>query len=455
VALSLNQTSRAGVARQGYDRSMNRSRLRLQLALSALLAALLSATPAAAAPRHDTSQPYRSLDVLAEVLAYIQNGYVEELSEKELVQAAVEGMVQRLDPHSMILRPEVYRSMRDETTGEFDGVGLEVTQSGEDLLVVAPLADSPAERAGILSGDRIVAIDGTATKDMPLGDATRRMKGTAGTQVVVSIARPSLREPKSFALVRDHVRTTSVDWRIIDRAAGTVYVRVRLFQDRSDRELRQALEGARKELGGPIQGLVLDLRNNPGGLLDQAVKIADRFLSKGVIVSTESRGKKPDVEEAHEKDTEPAYPIVLLVNRGSASASEIVAGALQDNGRAVVVGTQTFGKGSVQTVVELEDGSALKLTVAKYYTPSHRSIQERGITPDVAVGDSPPPAPPDGEGPSERSLKNHLVNEQAVPATPQTGHSAGSGRPDPQFDRAVDLLRAAKVFRTSAPVVNP
>jgi len=430
---------------------MQRSPLRR--ALPAALIAFLCAGPASAAPRRDTSQPYRSLDVLAEVLAYVRSSYVEELSEKELVQAAVEGMVQRLDPHSMILRPDVYRAMRDETAGEFDGVGLEVTQSGDDLVVIAPIADSPAERAGILPGDRIVAIDGTATKDIPVGEATRRMKGTAGTQVVVTVARASLRAPQSFTLVRDHVRTTSVDWRVIDKASGTVYVRVRLFQDRSDRELRQALDDARKAMGGPIQGLVLDLRNNPGGLLDQAVKIADRFLSKGVIVSTEGRGRKPEVEEAHEKDTEPGYPIVLLVNRGSASASEIVAGALQDHGRAVVVGTQTFGKGSVQTVVELEDGSALKLTVAKYYTPSHRSIQERGITPDVAVGDTPTPAPADADGLGERDLKRHLVNEQAQ--TPQMGQAAASARPDPQFDRAVDLLRAARVFRNGSSGVNP
>ena len=415
----------------GYDPRMNRSLLRL--AFLALVAAIFSTPPAAAAPHRDTSQPYRSLDVLAEVLAYIQNSYVDELKEKDLVQSAVEGMVQRLDPHSMILRPEVYRAMRDETSGEFDGVGLEVSQTGEELVVVAPLADSPAERAGILPGDRIVAIDGAPTKDMPIGEATRRMKGTAGTQVVVTITRPALREPQSFVLVRDHVRTTSVDWRVIDKAAGTVYVRVRVFQDRSDRELRQALDAARKELGGPINGLALDLRNNPGGLLDQAVKIADRFLSKGVIVSTESRGKKPEVEEAHEKDTEPAYPVVLLVNRGSASASEIVAGALQDHGRAVVVGSQTFGKGSVQTVVELEDGSALKLTVAKYYTPNHRSIQERGITPDVAVADAPP----------------------AEPGTPQPGLSGGSGRIDPQLDRAVEVLKMGKAFRATPSGGNP
>jgi carboxyl-terminal processing protease len=232
-------------------------------------------------------------------------------------------------------------------------------------------------------------------------------------------------------VVRDHVRTTSVDWRVLDRGAGTVYVRIRSFQDRTDRELRQALDGARKEIGGPIQGLVLDLRNNPGGLLEQAVKVADRFLSKGVIVTTESRGKQPEVEQAHEKDTEPGYPVVLLVNRGSASASEIVAGALQDHGRAVVAGVRTFGKGSVQTVLELDDGSALKLTVARYFTPNHRSIQERGIAPDVLVEAAEQPT-----GSVE---------------TPQSGRGSGRSPPDPQLDRAVDLLRVARIFRGPGP----
>jgi carboxyl-terminal processing protease len=388
---------------------------------------LLVAGGAAAAPRRDPAQPYRSLDVLAEVLAYIQNSYVDETKERELVQSAVEGMLQRLDPYSILLRPDVYRAIRDETTGEFDGVGLEVSQVADGIVVVAPLADSPAERAGILAGDRIVAVDGAPTREMPVGEAARRMKGAAGSQVVLSIERAGLREPRSFTLVRDHVRTTSVDGRILDPRAGTAYVRIRTFQDRTDRELRQALDGARKEIGGPIQGLVLDLRNNPGGLLDQAVKVADRFLAKGVIVSTEARGKPPEVEEAREKDTEPGYPVVLLVNRGSASASEIVAGALQDQGRAVVVGSQTFGKGSVQTVVELDDGSALKLTVARYFTPNHRSIQDRGITPDVPVAaNEPPPHAPDA---------------------PHLGGTDGAGRQDPQLDRAVDLLRAARVFR--------
>lgn len=417
------------------------------LSTLAVLLALLAGR-ADAAPRRDSSATYRSLDVLAEVLASIQNAYVDEVSEKELVQAAVEGMVGRLDPHSMILRPDAFRAMRDETAGEFDGVGIEIMQVADGIVVVAPLPDSPAERAGVLAGDRIVAIDGASAREISVGEAVRRMKGSAGTPVTLAIERAGAREPRSFTLVRDHVRTSSVDGRVLDAAAGTGYVRIRHFQDRTDRELRLALERIRKELGGPIQGLVLDLRNNPGGLLDQAVKVADRFLSKGIIVTTEARGKKPEVEEAHERDTEPGYPMVVLVNRGSASASEIVAGALQDHGRAVIVGAQTFGKGSVQSVLELEDGSALKLTVARYYTPKHRSIQERGITPDVPVADAAPAA--EAEGPSERDLKRHLVNDQAPAArTPRTGGATEPVRPDVQLERASDLLRAARVFRGS------
>ncbi|HQR30621.1 MAG TPA: S41 family peptidase [Anaeromyxobacteraceae bacterium] len=398
--------------------------------LLAVLAVLSLLAPAAAspAPRRDTTQPYRSLDVLAEVLAHIQNGYVDEMKEKELVQAAVEGMVARLDPHSMILRPDAFRAMRDETTGEFDGVGIEVTQAGEGIVVVAPLAGSPAERAGILSGDRIVSIDGAPARDMALAEAVRRMKGAAGTPVVVGIEREGLREQRTFTLVRDHVRTTSVDWRVEDAAAGIVYVRIRSFQDRTDREVRQALDGARRQLGGPIQGLVLDLRNNPGGLLDQAVRVADRFLDRGIIVTTESRGRKPEVEEAHEEDTEPGYPIAVLVNRGSASASEIVAGALQDHGRATLVGSRTYGKGSVQTLLELEDGSALKLTVARYFTPKHRSIQDRGITPEVAVADRPATGPEGGQ-------------DALPPASPGGEARPRRDPPDAALTRAVEVVR--------------
>jgi carboxyl-terminal processing protease len=404
----------------------------LRLTLAALAVAGLALTSrAAAAPRRDSSQPYRSLDTLAEVLAYVENNYVDEVKEKELVYGAIDGMLQRLDPHSVLLRPEIYRAMKDETSGEFDGLGMEVSAKDDEIVVVAPIADSPAERAGIRPGDHIVGVDGVPTRDLTLLEVIRRMKGPAGTKVIVEVMRPAFREPLRLTLVRDHVRTSSVDWRLADPAAGIVYVRIRTFQDRTDRQLEKALSDARARLGGEIRGLVLDLRNNPGGLLEQAVRVSDRFLRSGVIVSTEGRGQRtPDVERAHEKDTEPDYPMAVLVNRGSASASEIVAGALQDNGRATILGTQSFGKASVQTVIELEDGSALKLTVAKYYTPKHRAIHDVGITPDVAVAD---PA-------------------DAVPAAPG---EAERPRPDPQLDRAIEALRTPVGGRVPAGAVPP
>jgi len=429
-------------------RSLSRAAVLASVAL-AFLAGLSVDHVARAAPRRDTSQAYRSLDVFSEVLAYVENNYVEEVSEKELVYGAIEGLVQRLDPHSAFLRPDAYRMMRDETSGEFDGLGLEVVLRGDEVVVVSPVADSPAERAGLQPGDRILKVDGVSVKDMALAEVVHRMKGPAGTKVVLEVMRSGFREPQSLTVVRDRVRTSSVEWKLLDPAAGVVYAKVTVFQDRSDRQLKKALDEARAKLGREIQGLVLDLRNNPGGLLDQAVRVADRFLTSGVIVSTEGRGQKaPEVERAREKDTEPGYPMVVLVNRGSASASEIVAGALQDQGRAVILGTQTFGKGSVQTIIELEDGSALKLTVAKYYTPKHRSIQELGITPDVVVESGAVPAPGD-EGPVERDLKGHLRNEQhaepgpkaeAAPAFHASPRAAGPGS-DPQLERALEVLR--------------
>ena len=403
----------------------------------------------AQAARRDASQPYRSLDVFSEVLSAILNNYVEEVKEKDLVYGAIDGMVGKLDPHSLFMRPEVYRQMRDETTGEFDGLGLEVTVRDDVLTVVSPLADSPGERAGIRPGDRILKIDGTPTRDLALVEVIRRMKGPAGTKVVLEIMRDGFSAPQALTLVRDHVRTVSVEWKVLDPDLGYVWVKVRSFQDRTDRALKKALDEARASLKGEVKGLVLDLRNDPGGLLDQAVRVADRFLSSGVIVTTEGRNKKDlDVERAREKDTEPAYPMIALVNRGTASASEIVAGALQDHGRAVIMGTQTFGKGSVQTVVELEDGSGLKLTIAKYYTPKHRSIQELGITPDVVVPETAPAARGEDDSPSERDLKRHLKNEGA--AGPQAQRPNPSLKDDYQLRTAVDYLKAAHIFKASS-----
>ena len=433
--------------RRRYNPRMRHSRIVTLVLVAAAFFAGLSVDHVARAARRDRSQTYRPLDVFAEVLAHIENSYVEEADEKELVYGAIEGMVGRLDPHSLFMRPDIYRQMRDETTGEFDGLGLEVTIKDDALMVVSPIADSPADRAGIQPGDRILKIDGTATRDMTLLDAIRKMKGPAGTKVLLEVMREGFAAPQSLTLVRDHVRTVSVEWRVVDAERGYVYVKVKSFQDRTDRALKKALDEARARLKGGIRGMVLDLRNNPGGLLEQGVRVADRFLSQGVIVTTEGRGKRNvEVERAREKDTEPNYPLIALVNKGTASASEIVAGALQDQGRAVIMGTQTFGKGSVQTVIELEDGSGLKLTVARYYTPKHRSIQELGITPDVTVADVAPPARTEGDVPGERDLKHHLKAEGAP--SPQ-GRAAPGVADDYQLRTAIDYLRAVQIFKAT------
>ena len=429
---------------------MSRSRLLACAAVGAAFFAGLSVDHAARAARRDGGQPYRPLDVFADVLAYIENGYVEEVKEKDLVYGAIEGMVARLDPHSQFMRPEVYRALKEETTGEFDGVGIELGVKGDQLVVVSPIADSPAERSGIAAGDRVFAIDGASTRDMGLTDAIQRLKGAAGTKVVLQIMRDGFTAPQSLTILRERVRTQSVVWKVVDPAKGFALVQVKTFQDRTDAALKKALDGARQELKGEIRGLVLDLRNDPGGLLDQAVKVADRFLREGVIVSTEGRSKRgAEVERAHEKDTEPGYPIVVLVNRGTASASEIVAGALQDHGRAVILGTQTFGKGSVQSLIDLEDGSGLKLTVARYFTPKHRSIQELGITPDVVVADAAPPLR-DEEGPVEKDLERHFKND--APAAGPSGPPSPSS--DYQLRTALDYLRAAAIFK-GAPTPMP
>ncbi len=418
-------------------------RIALVAVVAAAFYAGLGFDHAASAARRG-NQPYRALDVFADILAHVENSYVEEVNERELVYGAIDGMIGRLDPHSVFLRPDLYKSIRDETTGEFDGLGIEVTMQDDQLTVVSPVADSPGERAGIRPGDRIVSIDGARAKDLTLAEAIRRMKGAAGSKVVLELMRDGFASPQKLTLVRDRVRVQSVDWKVLDADRRYAYVRIKAFQERTDRGLRKALDDARSSLKGEIRGLVLDLRNDPGGLLDQAVRVADAFLSSGVIVTTEGRAKRNvEVERAKEKDTEPNYPIIVLVNKGTASASEIVAGALQDHARAVIMGTQTFGKGSVQTIIELEDGSGLKLTVARYYTPKHRSIQEQGITPDVVVADLAPPRRTEDDQPSERDLKRHFRGEGGAVVA-----SAGVGAPDDfQLKTAVDYLRAADIFK--------
>ena len=401
----------------------------------------------------DPAGPYKKLDVFSHVLSLIENNYVEPVDETRLLYGAIEGMVRTLDPHSSFMDPRAYSALKEETEGEYGGVGLELASRGDDVVVVAPLDDTPAARAGFKPGDKLVEIDGEPVRGWHEADAVRSLMGPPGTKVVIKALRASWTEPRSFTLIRDVIRVVSVEEKLFDRKLA--YVKIKNFQDRTDAYLRKALDGTRDQARGQLTGLVLDLRHNPGGLLDQAVKVADRFMDGGVIVTTKGRGgKHVEVEKAHPKDTEPRYPMVVLVDGGTASASEIVAGALQDSGRAVVMGTQTFGKGSVQTVIELEDGSGLKLTIARYYTPSGRSIQERGITPDVWVKATET----DEDAPREQSLPGHFKGDEAAAARPASLKppqpqpvAPDDPKDDAQLKVALDTLRTWAVFKQSLP----
>jgi carboxyl-terminal processing protease len=393
---------------------------------------------------------YRELDVFTRVLADIENNYVEPVDEQHLIYGAIRGMVATLDPHSMFLEPKQYQQMRADTAGEWGGLGLETTTRNGVLTVVSPLDDTPAARAGIEPGDQILQIDGVATHELTLSQSQQKMMGPPGGRIDLLVMRQGFNQPRHLSLILEHIRVNPVDARVLEASFG--YVRIRSFQDRTDRYLKEALQKLRQQAGGPLGGLVLDLRNNPGGLLDQAVQVSDRFLSKGLIVSTEGRNRQHiEKEFAHPADTEPNYPLIVLVNGGSASASEIVAGALQDSGRAVIMGTQTFGKGSVQTVIELDDGSGLKLTIAKYYTPKHRSIQEEGITPDVVVKTAPEEIE---DSTRERDLPNHFRSEEGgraerPPPVIAPAKALAQGQ-DFQLQTALDYLKTWKVFRVQA-----
>ena len=339
----------------------------------------------------DVDGTYKKLRVFSQVLTYVQQNYVDELDGDELVYDAITGMLSGLDPHTTFMRPAEYEKLREDTAGEFGGLGIEVgpfKQSGGDVIQVEVVhADSPGAHAGLKPGDKVLAVDGESMRGQPLEASVKLMRGVPGTRVVLTIERKGWDRPRDIPLVRRQVRVPSVDGD--DLGNNIAYVRIRAFQERTDQELAHALADARKrarEAGkDQLAGLVLDLRDNPGGLLDEGVRVADRFLDDGLIVTTQGRNpRNTEREVAKPEGTEPGYPVVL-VNDGTASASEIVAGALQDHKRAVIVGTRTFGKGSVQTLFGLDDGAGLKLTIARYFTPSGRSIQDVGIEPDVPV----------------------------------------------------------------------
>ncbi len=397
---------------------------------------------------------YKSLKTFNEVLDMVEKNYVEEVKLQDLIQGAISGMMKSLDPHSTFMTAEEYKELEVETKGSFGGIGIEITLLKDVLTVVSPIEDTPAFQAGIKPGDQIIKIDGKSTKDITIQEAVKKLRGPKDTKVTITIYRESLQKPKDFVLTRAIIKITSVKSRLMDDGIG--YCRIASFQERTGDDLKKAV----KEMDAKanhLKGIVLDLRNNPGGLLNQSIEVSDVFLKSGMIVSTRGRIKAMDTSSSAKNDgDEPTCPIVVLINEGSASASEIVAGALQDNGRALILGTRSFGKGSVQTLILLEDGAALKLTTAKYYTPSGRSIQAEGIAPDITLkyAKAAEETAEGDESLREQDLKGHIKSakengqkppeETAVPPKKEAEEAAFVQ--DNQIKAAADILRSWHIF---------
>lgn len=356
------------------------------------------------------SKDYESLETFTSAISLIIENYAEEVEVQSLVYDAIDGMLKGLDPHSSFMDPSAYKEMQVETKGVFGGIGIEIGMRDGILTVIAPIEDTPASKAGLKAKDQIIKIEDKFTKEIGIGGAVKLMRGEPGTDVTIWIMRKGFKELKDFKLTRARIKVKSVKWRNLDDGYG--YLRLTQFQEKSSDDMDIALKDLTDKNNGELRGLVLDLRNNPGGLLPQAVAVTNKFISSGLIVYTKGRVLGQDMEfKADRYKTVADYPIVVLVNAGSASASEIVAGALQDHGRAVIIGEGTFGKGSVQTIIPLEDGSAVRLTTSKYYTPVGRSIQAKGIVPDVIVKGE---ESNNGYGIKEKDLKGHLEAEGVI-----------------------------------------
>ena len=355
--------------------------------------------------------PLEDLRTFTEVFARIKNDYVEPIEDKALLEYAIRGMLSGLDPHSSYLVPDDYQELQAGTSGEFGGLGIEVGMEDGFVKVIAPIDDTPAQRAGVEAGDLVIRLDDTPVKGMSLAEAVKVMRGAPGTDIVLTIVREGVDRPLRITITRDVIQVTSVRSRPLEPGYG--YIRISQFQLRTGESLRESIGKLREEAGEEgLKGLVLDLRNNPGGVLNAAVSVSDAFLDKGIIVYTEGRMDDAKLTfSAKGSDVLDGIPLVVLVNAGSASASEIVAGALQDHGRAVIMGEKTFGKGSVQTILPLGNGSALKLTTARYYTPSGTSIQARGIVPDIKLDRVRVSQVDVGQGVKEADLARHLESE--------------------------------------------
>ncbi len=400
----------------------------------------------------ENQDAYQYLKLFSDVISIVQDNYVEKTDQKKLMYGAITGMLRELDPHSSFLKPEDYKELQIETKGKFGGLGIEITIRDNILTVVSPLEGTPADKAGIQANDQIMKIDDLPTQDMSLMDAVQKMRGPKGSKVKLTILRKGLQKPLEVELVRDIISIQSVKSHTLEPGFG--YVRISTFQSGTANDLRKALNQLEAENPG-LQGLIVDLRNDPGGLLDQAVEVSDEFLEEGLIVYTGGRLENQKMRfEAHKKATPQTYPIVVLVNSGSASASEIVAGALQDHKRAIIMGEQTFGKGSVQTVIPLNDGSALRLTTSLYYTPSGRSIQAKGITPDIVVKMENPKGEETQSEDSmrlrEKDLPRHMENQKSETQSKGEAAAQADGKKlvesDNQVRRALDLLKGYKIM---------
>ena len=419
------------------------------LAVAAVSVSLL-AFPLVGPAQQDKSETYRQLELFGDVFERVRADYVEGVSDEALIEAAIQGMLASLDPHSSFLNAKHFQDMQVQTRGEFGGLGIEVTLEDGFVKVVSPIDDTPAYRAGIQSGDFITHLDGEAVRGLTLNKAVEKMRGKVGSDITLTIRR---RDTEAFdvTLTRDKIRIDSVRSRLEDNAG---YIRITSFNEQTKSGLVRAVKKLNEELGDQLTGFIIDLRNNPGGLLDQAVEVSDAFLEQGEIVST--RGRSADNAQrfnATPGDITGGLPVVILINSGSASASEIVAGALQDHRRGILLGTRTFGKGSVQTIMPLGRAGAIKLTTQRYYTPSGRSIQAKGIDPDIVV-EQVRLEPLSGRNLErhEEDLRGALENEsdEGAESGQQGGvaaKSSGDGPPtDYQLGRAVDLLQGIALY---------
>ncbi len=373
-----------------------------------ILGFLIGAHGKRAYPSGNSKEIYEYLKTFSDVIDLVKKNYVDDVKDKDIVYSAIKGILESLDPHSSFMTPDMYKDMQTETKGEFGGIGIEITVKDGFPTVITPIEDTPAFKAGVKAGDHIIRIDGKPTKNLSLIDIVKMIRGTKGKPVTLTIMRDGFTAPQEYKVVRDIIVVKSVKFRIIEDNYG--YIRITQFQEKTSKDFDNAMkELQQNNKGQPLKGIVLDMRNNPGGLLEQAVEISDKFLSEGTIVSISGKAREDNNMKFHaNKKGDYAGPLVVLVNEGSASASEIVAGALQDYKRAIVVGAKTFGKGSVQTIFPLGDGSAVRLTTAKYFTPKGRSIQAEGITPDITVDSNIVRGKERGMVLKEKDLEKHI-----------------------------------------------